>query len=573
MKCHVKVELLDSENNVTKSTETDGIITNAYKYLSTWGFPGVARDKIIMNNTYNADLTFGGVIGFKLALPEDEDDFRYDLSNLKTCYATRYSADYSAISDKIGTKMPDLCEFTSTSYKQVWVWGESQGNGVISSVCLTHAAGAGAFDVTPPKDKTAAFALGNDCLGTIIPQTNTSYRGTAAFNVNTSYAQLNLFSALVHHRASSDNISTESAATFFYQTDKYIMLLYASEFNTALDSGFRTTLKYRRIPKENMYRWNGLGLGTVDSATAGALNSESAHRLSAPTSDVSGTFPDNSWDGELVLNTPYELRSYTESRYKYQSDNYNAYWAEDNFAVIFFMLIPFPSDPDDPDQPKDFRVNPDGIDVGMPNANCRTGTYIITGDTPSAVLSPSGSPYFDSEWNSPLLLYVPYAQSSRGIMIKKDLTYVYRWFLSASKHLACRKLDGDTLVWNHDISDSNTPVNLEPATFLDPSYFLCPWYAVKTTSTSTTWSSGVYFEIRKSSDGSILGYTMKNSANRSLMCLYPMDKNMFYLYAISSQSVYLSALNTNYMYAKFNLPTAITKTSSSKLRITATVEL
>lgn len=577
MKCHVKVELLDSENNVTKSTETDGIITNAYKYLSTWGFPGVARNETVWNNCFNADLTFGGVIGFKLSLPEGEDDFRYNLSNLKTCYATRYSADYSAISDKIGTKMPDLCEFTSTSYKQVWEWGESQGNGVISSVCLTHAAGAGAFDVTPPKDKTVVYAMGNDGAGYIYPLATQSLKGTAPMQKNTTNAYCPFLRGYPNGWAWGGD-------WLYYQTDKYIIMLYASVKNEQQEAGgYKTVLKYRRIEKAQMYRWNGFLHYTSSSNAV-------AHKMSAPSLGTND-FYKNSWDGELTINTPYALSSYGRDTSEWSGFNKNFRWSwcEDDFAIAFRMALPFPSDPDDPDQPADFRLNPDRVDKGMKYTMARrVGTILISGDTPT-IITPSGYQYFDSEYNSPLDDWHSGGIYTAGIMFMKDLTYIYKWQPANNattnpsyNKLVRRKLDGDVLVWEKSLgADSNNQQPISPCYFLDSEYFICPdWraYTGTSSSTSTIYNSGISATIRKTSDGSIAGYTELGpaDASRPITSLKPLDKNMFFLdynVPISTAWGFNSYLNTNYMYAKFNLSTAITKTSSSKLRITATVEL
>lgn len=581
MKCHVKVELLDSENNVTKSVETDGVITNAYKYLSTWGFPGVGRITQVWENCFNADLTFGGVIGFKLPLSTDEDDFRYSLSNLKTCWATRYSSDYIINSNKIGAKMLELCEFTSTSYKQVWEWDESQGNGVISSICLTHAAGAGAFDVDPPSDKTAARAKGNDGMLTTAPLSSASE--ASVFSSTYSAAGSNPYATMFYLNGL---VSTDShpwhwnGNTLFYQTDKYIVMLYASSVNVALDSGYRTTIKYRRIDKSQMYRWNGFC--HYDASLDRNLV---AHKFGAPYLYSDGSFPANSWDGELVLDTPYTLSSFRHGSGTSPGFNtsYEYTFCEDDFAVALRMDLPFPKD--DPELPSDFRLNPDGVDNGMPYASSRrVGTILISGETP-AVIKPSGAQYFDSKWNSPLNDWNSPVKT-RGIMFMKDLTYIYKWQPANNNttnpsynKIVRRKLDGDVLVWEQSLGDnSNNTQPIEPCFALGSDYFICPDWANRTTSGGVAWSTGVTATIRKVSDGSPAGYTELGEIDsaRPIVALKPLDKNMFFVDFNSNSSIrygYVSYLNTNYMYAKFNLPEAITKTSSSKLRISATVEL
>lgn len=572
MKCHVKVELLDSENTVTKSVETDGIITNAYKYLSTWGFPGVDRHPTVWDNCFNADLTFGGVIGFKLPLSTDVDDFRYNLSNLKTCWATRYSSDYAVNSNKIGAKKPDLCEFTSTSYKQVWEWDESQGNGVISSVCLTHAAGAGAFDVDPPLDKTTAYVKGNDGMLTTSPLTSASEANAFSTSADSIASMLYL----------NGLVSTASCPwlydghTLFYQTDKYIIMLFASSINVAQDSGYRTKFKYRRIDKSQMYRWNGFC--HYDASLDKTLV---AHKFGAPYLYKNGSFPANSWDGELILDTPYKLYSYAATASGYFDTSYRTYFCEDDFAVVLRMKLPFPKY--DHELPSDFRLNPDGVDKGMPTQNRRIGTILISGETP-IVIKPSGAQYFDSKWNSPL--YTFYTDSTYGVMFMKDLTYIYKWQAANNNtenpsynKLVRRKLDGDVLVWEQSLGDtSNNTQPIDPCFALGSDYFICPDWVNATSTSGVNWSKGVAATIRKVSDGSIAGYTVLGAfnANRPMVSLKPLDKNMFFLdfrSRISNRYGYNSYLNTNYMYAKFNLPEAITKTSSSKLRISATVEL
>lgn len=566
MKCHVKVELLNpADDSVAKSVEADGVITNAHKYLSTCGYPFISRKDYVTFATMCLDLTAGGCIAFENAQSTDENDYKFDLSDKKVAWGTRYSEDYSAFSSKYGALNKDLSSFDRRSFTKVWDWSESQGNGRINSVCLTHAAGAGAVDDTPPPNTTAVYTMGNDGAPTIMCPTGNSALGTAAFQAYTD-------PMCSYEIRPSDGYGVQSDI-FYYQTDNSIICLLAESLNVVTTDStgknvFRHTLRYRRIDKKWMYKWEG---GVLLSTRE---KNYCQHLLSYPIPlvDEAGnkSYLEGDWDGELTFDTTSEVKTMFDSG-SGGKDGTSVY-LEDSFGIaLFSMGINTYIDADGKKVDVGFA---DSSDVGLSKRNANAlVTYIITGETPYVKT-------FESHYRCALSQdrYSTTGYIDRGIIILKDFSYIYKSYRGTStsyakyNYIARRMLSEDTLVWKVDLGNTiSTPLPLKRL-YWNSDYFCLPY--VNNSSSASGYSNGVYYTVRKNSDGSVVGYFLDNVEDRVITNLVPKDDNLFVLDSAGHTSTsygFNAYLNTNYMWLKANLPTEVVKTAAYKMRITVKV--
>lgn len=564
MNCHVKVELLNpADGSVAKSVEADGVITNAHKYLSTCGYPFISRTESVTLASMCLDLTAGGCIAFENAQTTDLDDYKFDLSDKKVAWGTRYSEDYSAFSSKYGALNKDLSTFDRRSFTKVWDWSESQGNGKINSVCLTHAAGAGAVDNTPPPDTTAVYSMGNDGAPTIMCPKGNSALGTEALQANTDY--------MCSRSIRPSDAYGVRLDVFYYQTDNSIICLKTKSLNVVTTDStgknvFRHTFRYRRIDKKWMYKWEG---GVLLSSRE---KNYCQHLLSYPIPlvDESGneTYLDGDWDGELTFDTTSEVMTMFGST----GNDGTGVYLEDSFGIALFSRgINYYLDADGKKVDVGFA---DSSDVGLTTRNSNAlVTYIITGETPYVKT-------FESHYRCALSQdrYSTTGYISRGIIILKDFSYIYKSYRGTStsyakyNYIARRMLSEDTLVWKVDLGNTISTALPLKRFYWGSDYFCLPY--VNNSSSASGYSSGVYYTVRKNSDGSVVGYFLDNVEDLVITNLVPKDNNLFILDSVGHTSVdygFTSYLNTNYMWLKANLPTEVVKTSAYKMRVTVKV--
>ena len=567
MNCHVKVELLNpADDSVAKSVEADGVITNAHKYLSTCGYPLIDRKESVTLATMCLDLTAGGCIAFENAQSTDENDYKFDLSDKKVAWGTRYSEDYSAFSSKYGALNKELSSFDRRSFTKVWEWSETQGNGKINSICLTHAAGAGAVDNTPPPNTTAVYTMGNDGAPTIMCPKGNSVLGTEALQAKTDY--------MCSRSIRPSDAYSVRPDVFYYQTDNSIICLNTKSLNVVTTDStgknvFRHTFRYRRIDKKWMYKWEG---GVLLSARK---KNYCQHLLSYPIPlvDESGneTYLDGDWDGELTFDTTSEVKTmFVEQG---GSVDGTGVYLEDSFGFALFSKgINYYLDENGKEVDVGFA---DSSDVGLTKGNSDAlVTYIITGETPYVKT-------FESHYRCALSQdrFSTTGYISMGIIILKDFSYIYKSYRGTStsddkyNYIARRMLSEDTLVWKVDLGNTvNTYLPLKR--FYWGSDYFCLPYANNNSSSSYDYSHGVYYTVRKNLDGSVVGYFLDNIKDQVTTNLMPKDDNLFILDSVGHGSVdygFTSYLNTNYMWLKANLPTAVVKTSAYKMRITVKV--
>ena len=134
-------------------------------------------------------------------------------------------------------------------------------------------------------------------------------------------------------------------------------------------------------------------------------------------------------------------------------------------------------------------------------------------------------------------------------------------------------LSEDTLVWKADLGNTIS-TSLPLKRFYWGSEYFCLPYVNIAGASSSSYSKGVYYTVRKNSDGSVAGYFLDNIEDQVTTNLVPKDDNLFILDSVGHTSVdygFTSYLNTNYIWLKANLPTSVVKTSAYKMRITVKV--
>ena len=570
MNCHVKVELLNpADDSVAKSVEADGVVTNAHKYLSTCGYPFISRTESVTLASMCLDLTAGGCIAFENAQTTDLDDYKFDLSDKKVAWGTRYSEDYSAFSSKYGALNKDLSSFNRRSFTKVWDWSESQGNGKINSVCLTHAAGAGAVDNTPPPNTTDVYSMGNDGAPTIMCPTGNSVLGTEAFQANTDY--------MCSRSIRPSDAWGVRPDVFYYQTDNSIICLNTKSLNVETTdstgkSVFRHTFRYRRIDKKWMYKWEGgvlLSARTVNYCQ---------HLLSypEPLTDEAGnkSYLEGDWDGELTFDTTSSITTMFGGYNSSTGSNGKGVYLEDSFGFALFSKG-INSYVDDDGKTVDVGFA-DSSDVGLTKSNADAlVTYIITGETPYVKT-------FESHYRCALSQgrFHTTGYIDMGIIILKDFSYIYKSYRGTKpsyakyNYIARRMLSEDTLVWKVDLGNTiSTSLPLKRF-YWNSDYFCLPYANADGKSSSSNYSKGVYYTVRKNSDGSVVGYFLDNVEDQVTTNLVPKDNNLFILDSVGHTSPdygFTSYLNTNYMWLKANLPTEVVKTAAYKMRITVKV--
>ena len=134
-------------------------------------------------------------------------------------------------------------------------------------------------------------------------------------------------------------------------------------------------------------------------------------------------------------------------------------------------------------------------------------------------------------------------------------------------------LSEDTLVWKVDLGNT-VSTNLPLKRFYWCSDYFCLPYVNIAGASSSSYSKGVYYTVRKNSDGSVVGYFLDNIKDQITTNLMPKDNNLFILDSAGHSSPaygFNAYLSTNYMWLKANLPTEVVKTSAYKMRITVKV--
>lgn len=256
MYCKVTIDMLNPNTRVKEmpTRSTYGEITNAYKFLSTSGHPGMDKRHVTdqIQNFENPECSLGGLVCF--SEPHTDRPFFYPDSGL-VAFGTKYSSDYSSFSSKYGKKDTSATEIKPGYCSQTWEFDTNQGNGSIKSVGLTHIAGAHCMDNV---DFTASATpnIGSDfsLAVPLNPDADAISDQGIPMLKQTSTAGYNIKHYIPYIRYFTSN-STWSSVNLFYISDNYIVIFGDITYNASSGGSYITTLKYRRIPKKDFYKY------------------------------------------------------------------------------------------------------------------------------------------------------------------------------------------------------------------------------------------------------------------------------------------------------------------------------
>ena len=539
MNCKAKIELIDPDTEEVKVEKAaKGIITNAYKYISTLGYPFTDRTKYSVMTYYNADVIAQGCIAFNADLGSDENDTIFDFNNVKTAFGSRYTSDMSQYSTKYGAYRKDLSTYTDSVVEKVWEWGTQQGNGTIRSVALTHSSGADCFDT---EYLTSDITVGNDYMPTLRCPFGDSVKidGASTFSSNQQVITCPEIKTVNWYESRHPRLN-------YYVTENNIIQLCTSNGNTNVTvkdaegkETKQTKILYRVIPRKEI-SYYPLAIGGLDKGTSKYL-----HPLSRPEyADRDYVRLEDGWDGEIIINTgTCDLIEFDRSTLSVEDSAFMVYLSRSDNAG---------------------SVNPDGADAGA-SLYGRMITYVISGDTPTVSK-------YDSIYNSPLFVTATTSATYLGgnIVFTKDLGYIYNSYRGGDypeyNYIAKRFLNNDELAWKINMSNTkNTSSYLNIFPCVDGAFEV-----------PLTGTYPMINQVRKTSDGSLLGYC-RDYENHAYHWIKDIDSSNIFLLVpdrgdSSTTSLCQVELMTNYLFCKINFDEDIVKTDKYKMRITVTIE-
>lgn len=539
MNCKAKVELIDPDSGeVKEQKEARGIITNAYKYISTLGYPFTDRTKYTVMSYYNADVIAQGCIAFKDALDSNEDATLFDFSNEKTAFGSRYTSDMSKYSTKYGVYREDLSTHTDSSVEKVWEWGTQQGNGTIRSIALTHSSGADCFDTAHP---SSDITVGND----YVPILRCPYGESVKIDGASTFSSIQNDITCQEIKTVNWNES-QNPRVNYYATERNIIQLCISNGNMNItvqdeegNATKQTKILYRVIPRKEICYYP-LALGGLDKGKSKYL-----HPLARPEYNNRDYVKlEEGWDGELIINTgASSLLDFDRSRLSIEDSAFMIYLSESD---------------------NDGSVNPDGADVDA-SLYRRMTTYVISGDIPTVSK-------YDSVYKSPLFGTIATSATYLGsnMVFTKDLGYIYSRYRGSGypeyNYIAKRYLNNDVLAWKidmHNTKETSSYLRIFPS--VDGAFEM-----------PLTDTYPMVNQVRRTSDGSLLGYC-RDYENHAYHWIKDVDKSNIFLLVpdrcnSSATSLCQVELMTNYLLCKITFDEGITKTDKYKMRITVTVE-
>lgn len=556
-----------SSGTVVKDITLDAAISDFYKFESTFGFPSMNR---VSERTYanitattsdtdinpqscmSARFNAAGVRLFEDELDLDRHKIKVNPKSKYCGYATRYnsSSSVTTYSNKAGTMSGFTSDIDYTRdfgdrarVSLSWHWDSNHGNGSFKSVGVGHAAGVHAIDDEPIQsiNSYTPASQGNDFY---------SYAGVTKDNsaivINTNTGIMRgtdhpIYTPFLYARSNSIPV-------FYYEQGNNIVQLMLTDINVLTDNSYHTTVKYRIIDKKWM---NEFTIGIA----------QGIHPLSCPYD----YFNDCKEDGEFTINSgAYPLRYPT-----YNSLNTSVFMpclVENNAYVVFIAQAGEPG----------LSPNPDNYDTQ--NADYYpVNVYIISGTTPSLRLYNS---YYDSPLSKLYTAVTGYIGLSR-VLFFEDYSYIIippRTTVNEDSYLIKRYLQNDTYAFRINLDNSVTRYYLDFLPDMDGCFAFANIYSGNNAAYVV---SGNFININTGAPeeyyfstvdmGGVIGLDAARITD--ITRIKPLYDNPFYMLIKPDGRVFYMLLNTNFLFAKANLPETITKTSDYTLDITFTLNL
>lgn len=566
MHAEFKVTLTDVNSGTPSIVTVPAIISDFYKYESTYGFPFANRVNRQYGSTANQEASYYGMSAlfnssavklFTSQLPTKKKRIRTNISNTYCGYAAnrQSSASEAGFSTKYGyctsySTNVDRGTPDNTYFEVNWHFDANRGNGTIKALGTSAPIGIHSCDTEQilPLDTAQSIELGKDYS----PYMCFPYGGACApANSSTTTYQVNSAdidcSPLISMRG--DLNDKDTIREWYYQTADKIIQLWSDSFNVFNENNeYVTEIKYRVINKKWMFQYCiGIDQGVHPLTMQDWINNPSAI-----------------YDGVLEINSgAYPLKNTalydSNDQYKVAGES------EEAFSVIFVAQAgQFGANP-----------NPDALDKYLSDNGkmCRIKTFVISGASPMVTV-------FDSVYDSPLSAFVtdraqvtsPIVARSK-ILFDKDFNYYYvRSGVDSSQqsyyYYAKRSLTEDTLQWYNKYNVGQLlclNFTMASGSGIAAAYF---------TYDNTNNYLGNAVIIDKATGQSIEGYELSclntysacGKPFNTLVLLKTLRESPFFLCPCAS-SEYNVIISTDFLYAKANLATEIVKTSNYVLDI------
>lgn len=537
MACKVTVELLDpTTGSVVESKSADGVLTNALKYLSNCGYPATEPSPQQMKFFTNPDWVAGGLVCFEDAVLDDSKDNIILPLAKKTAFGSYYTASPSGYSPRCGAYVESAAKQDAEHFTKVWEFNESSGNGKISSIALTHRAGALAYD---PE------YTGNEWTGNL--SINSDYVACAkVLNGDTRLWGYDSSTLIVSFKPRfSEYCGRSYLENTFYETeDKFVFLGFKYNIEQTSE-GYRTEIVYKVVDKKWLYKFPFSILLNDNTNPLSTKRSSNPIDLYGPTDEVI--------DGTFSIITPSSINNGMLGRQ----------CSDGNSMIVISSNVGNVAE-------GKCEYNPDGIDVrGRDINSIRVKSFVISGAPPKVE-------EYDSVYASPMWQFSQ-GNTNESILsdrlFLKDRSYIYYCYNNQGCYIARRSLASDALIWHvpldftgSDFSTVNNVMIIEP-------YFArgCFGFPVKQNGSSS--STRRILQLRSIEEPWVvkgyMSYVYKewNARNIDYYADSPVCLNH---YEGDANQV---MIKTGYAYTKATLAAPIIKTSAHKMRITVDVTL
>lgn len=158
---HTKIELHNVKTDEDTVIEKDNIVTGVWE--SIWnayrktGFSNIGFRPSVPYNAFSTTY-YGGILCYEDEIEEDTSNFFGMVGNTPVAYANQST--HSTKNMKRGNPNVNTTQNLSNGFQFVWDWTTEQGNGTISSVCLTTNQ-AGAYECGDTFARLTGIAYGS----------------------------------------------------------------------------------------------------------------------------------------------------------------------------------------------------------------------------------------------------------------------------------------------------------------------------------------------------------------------------------------------------------------------------